>query len=72
MEKLFPSIPSVERSSDSSSESGKYIRSRSGMKQFCIQLDPGMAFGRTGDHPTTSMCLKAIETYVLPRTAFSN
>ncbi len=25
-----------------------------------------MAFG-TGDHPTTSMCLKAIETYVLPQ-----
>ncbi|MCH4532368.1 50S ribosomal protein L11 methyltransferase [Staphylococcus haemolyticus] len=31
----------------------------------CIELDPGMAFG-TGDHPTTSMCLKAIETYVDP------
>ena len=32
---------------------------------MCIELDPGMAFG-TGDHPTTSMCLKAIETYVTP------
>ena len=31
----------------------------------CIELDPGMAFG-TGDHPTTSMCLKAIETFVKP------
>ncbi|MBL7573319.1 50S ribosomal protein L11 methyltransferase [Staphylococcus saccharolyticus] len=31
--------------------------------ELCIELDPGMAFG-TGDHPTTSMCLKAIETYV--------
>ena len=31
--------------------------------EMCIELDPGMAFG-TGDHPTTSMCLKAIETYV--------
>ena len=30
--------------------------------EMCIELDPGMAFG-TGDHPT-SMCLKAIETYV--------
>lgn len=33
--------------------------------EMCIELDPGMAFG-TGDHPTTSMCLKAIETYVTP------
>ena len=31
--------------------------------ELCIELDPGMAFG-TGDHPTTSMCLKAIEAYV--------
>lgn len=30
-----------------------------------IELDPGMAFG-TGDHPTTSMCLKAIEKIVQP------
>lgn len=33
--------------------------------ELCIELDPGMAFG-TGDHPTTSMCLKAIEKYVKP------
>ncbi|SCS24569.1 50S ribosomal protein L11 methyltransferase [Staphylococcus caeli] len=33
--------------------------------EMCIELDPGMAFG-TGDHPTTSMCLKAIEKYVQP------
>lgn len=30
-----------------------------------IELDPGMAFG-TGDHPTTSLCLKALETIVKP------
>ena len=30
-----------------------------------IKLDPGMAFG-TGDHPTTSMCLKMIENTVKP------
>ncbi|GGI40100.1 50S ribosomal protein L11 methyltransferase [Mammaliicoccus stepanovicii] len=30
-----------------------------------IELDPGMAFG-TGDHPTTSMCLKHIEEVVKP------
>lgn len=31
-----------------------------------IKLDPGMAFG-TGDHPTTSMCLKFIERVVEPK-----
>lgn len=36
--------------------------------ELCIELDPGMAFG-TGDHPTTSMCLKAIETYVQPESS---
>ncbi|CAM4140850.1 50S ribosomal protein L11 methyltransferase [Lacicoccus alkaliphilus] len=30
-----------------------------------IKLDPGMAFG-TGDHPTTSMCLRFIEKTVKP------
>ncbi|WP_342389261.1 50S ribosomal protein L11 methyltransferase [Salinicoccus bachuensis] len=30
-----------------------------------IKLDPGMAFG-TGDHPTTSMCLKMVENTVRP------
>ena len=30
-----------------------------------IQLDPGMAFG-TGLHPTTQMCLMALEEFVLP------
>ncbi|MCS4485563.1 50S ribosomal protein L11 methyltransferase [Staphylococcus americanisciuri] len=33
-----------------------------------IELDPGMAFG-TGDHPTTSMCLHAIERVVKPEHA---
>jgi ribosomal protein L11 methyltransferase len=30
-----------------------------------IQIDPGMAFG-TGQHPTTAMCLRAIEELVRP------
>ena len=30
-----------------------------------IELDPGMAFG-TGTHPTTVMCLQALEKYVKP------
>lgn len=34
-------------------------------EEFIIKLDPGMAFG-TGDHATTSMCLKLIEKYVQP------
>lgn len=34
-------------------------------EDLCIELDPGMAFG-TGDHPTTSMCLKHIEEVVQP------
>lgn len=33
--------------------------------EYIIKLDPGMAFG-TGDHATTSMCLKLIEKYVQP------
>ena len=31
--------------------------------ELIIELDPGMAFG-TGDHETTSMCLKALDKYV--------
>src|SRR5690606_19227603 len=31
--------------------------------ELIIELDPGMAFG-TGTHPTTVMCLQAIEKYV--------
>ena len=33
--------------------------------ELIIDLDPGMAFG-TGDHATTSMCLKLAEKYVQP------
>jgi ribosomal protein L11 methyltransferase len=34
-------------------------------KDIVIQLDPGMAFG-TGLHPTTQMCLEALEDLVRP------
>lgn len=34
--------------------------------QVVIEIDPGMAFG-TGDHPTTLMCLKALERIIAER-----
>lgn len=33
--------------------------------ELVIELDPGMAFG-TGTHPTTVLCLQAIEAYLQP------
>jgi ribosomal protein L11 methyltransferase len=37
--------------------------------EIVIYLDPGMAFG-TGTHPTTAMCIKLIETYLVPGSTF--
>ncbi|MGC8666835.1 MAG: 50S ribosomal protein L11 methyltransferase [Chthonomonadales bacterium] len=34
-------------------------------QEVVIELDPGMAFG-TGSHPTTRMCLEALEDHVMP------
>ena len=36
-----------------------------GEGEIVIELDPGMAFG-TGTHPTTSLCLRTLERYVVP------
>lgn len=36
--------------------------------ELIIELDPGMAFG-TGTHPTTVMCMQALEKYVQPGNA---
>jgi ribosomal protein L11 methyltransferase len=33
--------------------------------QLIVELDPGMAFG-TGNHPTTQMCLLALQKYLKP------
>jgi ribosomal protein L11 methyltransferase len=33
--------------------------------EIVIEIDPGMAFG-TGQHPTTAMCLRALEEHVRP------
>ncbi len=33
--------------------------------EIVIDIDPGMAFG-TGQHPTTAMCLRALEDHVRP------
>lgn len=48
---------------DATSESGREIR----LGDVVIVLDPGMAFG-TGSHPTTQMCLLALEKLVEPGT----
>lgn len=32
-------------------------------QEVIVELDPGMAFG-TGNHPTTSLCIKALEDYL--------
>ncbi len=37
--------------------------------EIVIHLDPGMAFG-TGTHPTTAMCIKLIEKYLVPDSTF--
>jgi ribosomal protein L11 methyltransferase len=34
-------------------------------EEVVVRLDPGMAFG-TGTHPTTQLCLAALERYVQP------
>ncbi|WP_028307607.1 50S ribosomal protein L11 methyltransferase [Desulfitibacter alkalitolerans] len=33
--------------------------------EIIVKLDPGMAFG-TGNHPTTMICIKALEKYIEP------
>ncbi len=38
---------------------------RSQTGEIVLEIDPGMAFG-TGTHPTTTLCLQMIETYLKP------
>ena len=33
--------------------------------EVVVEIDPGAAFG-TGKHPTTTMCIKALEQYIVP------
>ena len=42
-----------------------WIAYQAGQDEVVIELDPGMAFG-TGYHPTTRMCLEALEGLVQP------
>ncbi len=37
--------------------------------EIVVEIDPGMAFG-TGTHPTTSLCLRLIETYLQKGASF--
>ena len=37
--------------------------------EVVLELDPGMAFG-TGTHPTTALCLKQIEDFLVPGSRF--
>lgn len=37
-------------------------------KDIVLEIDPGMAFG-TGTHPTTALCIRAIETWMQPGDA---
>ena len=36
-----------------------------------LRLDPGLAFG-TGTHPTTSLCLRWLDTHVSPQSGYRN
>ena len=42
-----------------------------GPDDLAIVVDPGMAFG-TGSHPTTQLCLVALEEYVMPGMAVAD
>jgi len=37
--------------------------------EIILEIDPGMAFG-TGTHPTTTLCIQMLETYVVPGRSF--
>jgi ribosomal protein L11 methyltransferase len=37
--------------------------------EIILEIDPGMAFG-TGAHPTTAMCIRMIEKYLVPGNSF--
>ncbi|MBZ0293188.1 MAG: 50S ribosomal protein L11 methyltransferase [Anaerolineae bacterium] len=43
----------------------RWIEVETGPDTLVISLDPGMAFG-TGTHPTTQLCLEALEAHVQP------
>jgi ribosomal protein L11 methyltransferase len=43
-----------------------WLRNQAGDAPVAITIDPGMAFG-TGDHPTTELCLHAVDDFVARR-----
>jgi len=40
-----------------------------GPQEIILEIDPGMAFG-TGTHPTTTLCIRMIQTHLQPGDAF--
>lgn len=47
-----------------------WLASQAGDAPVAIVIDPGIAFG-TGDHPTTAMCLSAVDDHLLRRPGAS-
>ena len=48
---------------------GRASRSQSEINDLLVRLEPGMAFG-TGLHPTTRLCVAALEEWVQPGDSF--
>jgi len=43
-----------------------WLRAKAPRGKVCLVIEPKMAFG-TGDHPTTALCLQAVDAFLLER-----